>query len=96
MTHPQCPIERTQLFSFLNSFFANPMLYIGYAFALCAALAFLVFLRGLLSGIPHLSTFSSNEEHLEHHRTRATWGVMLLLFIFILWEAVQWVAGLFT
>lgn len=73
------------------------MYYLGLVFAFLAALAFLVFLRGFLSGSPHLFTISGNEGHLHHHRVRQTWGVLALLAIFIVWEIVRtvahWVTG---
>jgi hypothetical protein len=84
---------------FWDVVFADPVTYVGYVFAFVAAIAFLTFLRGFLSGFPSLFTMNWNEEHQEHYRIYATWGVMMLLYIFILWEIVRWVlfglSGLF-
>ena len=60
------------------------------------ALSFLLFLAGFLAGLPQLFTISMHAEHLAHARTRAVWGVILMIFFFVLWEAVRFVAGLFT
>ena len=47
-------------------------------------------MRGGLSGLPGLFTLSAHDDHQEHHRVRVTWGVMLLLYLFILWELLKW------
>ncbi|HEY4501706.1 MAG TPA: hypothetical protein VJJ20_01390 [Candidatus Paceibacterota bacterium] len=80
---------------FWDVVFAHPLLYVGYVFAFVAAIAFLVFLRGFLSGLPKVFTMDAHEEHQEHHRTRVTWGFFMLLYLFIIWEIVRWIAGLF-
>jgi hypothetical protein len=71
--------------------FTNPLLYLGYAFAFVAAIAFLVFLRGFLSGLPHIFTLAGNDEYMPNHRRRAIWGTMMLLALFIVWEIVAWI-----
>lgn len=81
---------------FFGFIYANPYLSIAYVFAFFAAIAFLVFLRGFLSGFMPLFTLEGHSGHMAHHRTRAVWGVLLLAFIFVLWEIVRWFAGLFT
>lgn len=62
--------------------------------SLMAALSFVVFLRGFLGGLKQLTTINENAEHLEHMRTRAIWGVVLLAALLIVWECVRWVAAL--
>ncbi len=74
----------------------NPLADIEIAFSVAAGLAFLLFLRGFLSGLKQLSTIDENVEHLEHYRTRAIHGVTLLVVIFIAWEAFRWFIGLFV
>lgn len=63
--------------------------------SVAAAVAFLIFLAGFLPGASHLITLSGHAEHLTHYRTRALWGTTLLIFIFFVWEAIRWIAGLF-
>lgn len=73
---------------------SDPLWFIGLVFALLGALAFLVFLRGFLSGVPHFFTLSSHEEHITHHRTRIMWGFWSMVVLFILWRIVAWIADL--
>lgn len=80
----------------VDSLVSDPLWYIGFLLATLAALAFLVFLRGFLSGVPHFFTLSSHDEHIHHHRVRVTWGFFLLLFLFILWQVIRWLADLLT
>jgi hypothetical protein len=81
--------------AFLNSFFADPLQYIGLVFAFMASVGALLFGAGFFAGVPHLFTISGNEEHILHHRVRSTWGVMIMLYTFILWEIVRVVASWF-
>lgn len=78
---------------FWDAIFADPMFYLGYLFAFAAAIAFLIFLRGFLSGLPKVFTMDWHEEHQEHHRVRVTWGFFLLLYLFVVWQLVRFVAG---
>ena len=84
------------MFGFVNSFLSDPVWYIGLVLAFLGALAFLVFLRGFLSGTPHLFTLSGHDEHIAHHRVRITWGVWSLLILYIIWRVVVWLADLLT
>lgn len=77
----------------VQSFFADPMYYIGFCFAFVAAIAFLAFLRGFLTGSPHLFTMNGHEGHLGHSRFRATWGVTGLFGLIIAWEALRTLAA---
>jgi hypothetical protein len=78
---------------FWDVVFAHPFTYLGYIFAFVAAIAFLIFLRGFLPGIPKVFTMDEHDEHQEHRRVRATWGFFILLYLFIAWEIVRWILG---
>lgn len=78
---------------FWDTVFSNPLLYLGYLFAFAAAIGFLIFLRGFLSGFPKVFSMDWHEEHQEHYRTRTTWGFFILLYLFIAWEMVTWAVG---
>lgn len=80
--------------SWLTTFFADPMYFVGLVFAFVAAMGFLIFLRGFLSGTPHLFTISGRDDHLKLYRTRQAWGFFILLFLFIVWELLRWVLGI--
>ena len=74
---------------------ADPVFYIGAFLSVAAAVAFLIFIAGFLPGAPHLINLSGNADHLAHYRARAMWGFMLLLFLFIVWEVIRFLAELF-
>lgn len=78
---------------FWDKLFANPMLFLGYLFAFVAAIGFLIFLRGFLSGLPKVFTIDYHEEHQAHHRVRIMWGFFILLYLFIIWELLRWILG---
>ncbi len=78
---------------FWDVVFANPMLYLGYLFAFMSAVAFLIFLWGFASGLPKVFTISWHDEHQEHNRVRVTWGFMMLVYLFIIWELLRWILG---
>ncbi len=78
---------------FWDIVFAHPMTYLGYAFALVAAIGFIIFLAGLGAGLPKVFTMDWHDEHQEHHRVRVTWGFFILLYVFIVWEIVRWILG---
>jgi hypothetical protein len=78
---------------FWDVVFAHPFTYLGYIFAFVAAIAFLTFLRGFLSGLPSVFTMDWHEGHQEHYRVYCTWGVMALVYLFIVWELVRWIVG---
>ena len=80
---------------FLDSFYQNPLLYIGLAFSIAGAFGAGLFVAGFFAGLPHLFTISGDDEHLERHRRRITWGVLILIHTFILWEIVRLVASWF-
>ena len=65
--------------------------YIGAAFALGSAIAFLVFLRGFLGQMQYYFTIAGRADYLDIARTRVVWGVLLLLALFVAWELFAWV-----
>lgn len=73
--------------------FAHPMLYVGYAFAFLAAIAFIIFFAGFAAGLPKVFTIDWHEEHQQHHRVRVTWGFLMLVYLFVAWELLRWVLG---
>ncbi len=77
-----------------NAFFADPLYYIGFCFAAVAAIAFLTFLRGLLSGSPHLFTIAAHDEHQDHHRYHVIRGLTGLFGLILAWETVRVIAAL--
>ena len=86
--------------TFVLSLITHPLVWIGYFFAFAAALAFLVFLRGFLSGVPHFFTLSAREDYQLLHRIRVTWGIVLLVFILAIWEllrlTINWISSFFA
>lgn len=79
--------------SFWDNVYAAPFHYVEMLFAFLAALAFLVFLRGFLGGIGNIFKMNAHEEHLEHAQVREVWGVMLLAFLFLVWEVTRTVVS---
>jgi hypothetical protein len=73
---------------------ANPLYDLEVAFSLSAALAFVLFLRGFFSGFWHVLKIDGNEYYMEIYRTRAVWGAMILLALFVLWECLRLIGGL--
>lgn len=74
----------------LHAFFADPMYYIGLCFAFVAAVAFLTFIRGVFTSLPHLFTISTHAGHLKHYHFRVVWGVTGLLGLLLAWETLRW------
>ena len=79
--------------NYVAFFLADPLYYFGALFSFFAAIAFVTFLGGFLGGVPHLITFSEDEEHMVRARTRAVWGVGWLLILFGCWEIIQVLMG---
>jgi hypothetical protein len=77
------------MYLFVNNIISSPYAIVVTLFSLAAAFAFITFLRGFLSGFKQLTTINENSEELEHFRTYATWGVVLLAFLFGLWETIR-------
>ena len=77
----------------MEAFLSDPLFFVGVAFGLAATIAFIIFASGFFPGLPHLFTLSGNADSLPGHRMRAMWGLMLLIFIFVAWELVRWIAG---
>ncbi len=74
----------------------HPHYYLGVVLSFAAGFAFLIFLRGFLSGVGQLFTIDKSEYYLPRYRKRATWGIVLLLDIFLLWICVRMLEALFV
>ena len=81
--------------AFYSTFFADPLYYIGYLFAFCTAIGFIIFLRGFLSGFGYALALNGHDEHMDKFRTRATWGVVLMAYTFGMWELLRLVVSWF-
>lgn len=77
----------------MENFFANPFFYIGALFAFFAALGFLIYLRGFIGGIGHVFTKTGHDDHVKHANLRATWGLLILSYVFIVWQIIRLIAG---
>ena len=80
---------------FVYSLVTHPVFSLGFILAFAAGFSFLIFLRGFLSGAGHMFTIDHHDHHLFEARTRAVWGVVLLLDIFLIWVTIRSVAALF-
>lgn len=80
----------------LQQLIENPMHYIGWVFSVCAALYIIYWGTGFFSKAYHIFTFDAAYDHLHHARVRCWVGVLGLLSVFILWEILRWIAGLFS
>lgn len=76
-------------------FYQNPMPWIALVFACIGAFGFILFTIGFFAGLSHLFTLSAHEGHMAHRRVRATWGVLIMIHAYIVWEVVRVVAGWF-
>ena len=74
---------------FLTLVVTHPLFYIGALLAFGATFGFLLFLRGFLSGLNHLLHIDGEDEYLEKYRLRATWGMVMMVNMFIVWVAVR-------
>ena len=75
-------------------FFNNWLYAVGVILSFIAAFGFLIFLRGFLLGLNQVLYIDANAEHLDHARTRATWGFLIMLNIFVFWVFVRGIAAL--
>ena len=82
---------------FFGKVIADPLFYVGYILSVFAAISFLIFLKGFLQGLQQVVFIDGNEEHLDHEHSREhiTLGVLLMIFIFILWELLRWFVATF-
>lgn len=76
-----------------NVIFTHPFYTLGVLFSLASGVAFVIFLSGFFAGVGHIFTMDRNDKHMEHARMRATWGVLLLIALFLLWEFVRLLFG---
>lgn len=81
---------------FFEFLYADPYLSLGYLFAAFGALALLLLVRGFFSSLRYIFTMDGHEEHMEHWRFDAIWGVLLLFALFTVWQGVRIIAGFFT
>ena|ERR1700722_16803121 len=79
----------------LSNFLADPLYYIGYLFAFGGTVGFLLFLRGFFTGISHVIKQDGHAEHMDHYRTRAVWGVLIMAYFLGLWEILRWIFSWF-
>lgn len=79
----------------VNTFLADPLLYIGMVLSAYAVLGFLTFLNGFISGSGHLLTNSGHAEHQLHARARAITGLLNVIAAFIIWESVRFIGSWF-
>ena len=71
----------------------NPLRYIEYFLAVMGAIGALLFFAGIGGGLPFLFTYSEDQHHMDHARTRAMWGLYLCMAALGLWELVRVVLG---
>ena len=77
----------------LTAIATHPVQDIEVLLSLLAALAFITFLRGFLTGMQQIIQINMDAEHLAHARTRAMWGMMLLWIFFGVWEVFRFILG---
>lgn len=82
--------------AFLANILYNPLPLIGSVLSVGAVFAFLLFLRGFLSGVMYLFTLNGNDDFLKPARVRVLWAFLLLVFIFSLWEVTRWLGAVVT
>jgi len=74
---------------FIPWILANPLFCIGSIISLVAAIGFLIFLRGFLLGLHQILYIDGHDEHIEHARLRVSWGLVLMINMFVLWVFVR-------
>jgi hypothetical protein len=78
------------------NFLYNPLLPLGILLSFLAALAFLTFLRGFLSGVLYIFTLNGNDDFLKAARIRVFWGFLLAILFWIMWQVLLWVGAILT
>ncbi len=78
-----------QLITFLQSLMTDPEYYVGVVLSFFAVVGFLLFLRGFIAGVGGVFTNTGHDEHQGEARVRNTWGTIILLFVFVLWEITR-------
>jgi cbb3-type cytochrome oxidase subunit 3 len=74
------------------SLMSDPYFYFAGAMSIAGAIAFIIFLWGVMDYVYS----HGNEEEKEHGRTNMLWGTVWLVLIFVMWEFVRFVAGVFN
>ncbi|OGC86044.1 hypothetical protein A3D70_01330 [Candidatus Adlerbacteria bacterium RIFCSPHIGHO2_02_FULL_54_18] len=72
---------------------AHPLRYIEYFLATLGAVGALLFIAGAVGGIPFFFNYSADQQHMNHARTRAVWGIYLCMLALGLWEIVRVIIG---
>ena len=80
--------------TFILWLIANPLFFIGAIISFVACLGFLIFLRGFLLGLNQLFYIDGHDDFVALARIRVTWGLVLMVNMFVLWVAVRGVATL--
>ena len=81
---------------FFEFLYADPYISLAYLFAAFGAGALLLLVRGVFSSLRYIFTLDGHEEHMEHWRLDAVWGVLLLFALFTAWQGVRLIASFFT
>jgi len=71
----------------------NPLRYIEYFLAVMGAIGALLFFAGIGGGLPFLFTYSEDQHHMDHARTRAVWGIYICMLTIGFWEFVRVIIG---
>jgi len=71
----------------------NPLRYIEYFLAAAGAVGALLFFAGIGGGLPFLFTYSEDQHHMDHARTRAVWGIYICMLTIGFWEFVRVIIG---
>jgi len=78
------------------NFLYHPLLPLGVLLSLLSAIAFLLFLRGFLSGAIYLFTLNGNDDQMKNARIRVLWAFLLLMLFFSIWEMLKWAGAILT
>lgn len=78
------------------NFFYHPLIPLGILFAVLSTFAFLLFLRGFLSGAIYLVNLNGNDDFLRPARQRVLWAFLLLVLFFCVWEFLRWIGAVLT
>lgn len=77
---------------FFAQIISHPYYYISAGIAVAAAIAFIIFLWGVMDYVYS----HGNDEEKEHGRTNMLWGTVWLALLFVVWELIRFIAGYFS
>ncbi len=80
--------------NFILWLITNPLFFIGAIISLVACMGFLIFLRGFLLGLNQLFYIDGHDDFVALARVRITWGLVLMVNMFVLWVAIRGFATL--